>query len=496
MDRARYLLGLLTLALTIAGGVFLFDLLGDRGDAERYRLQLEFKSVRGLKSGADVRFRGVTIGSVRHVRLAEDGKRGVVTLLLEHGYERHCCFHSRFWIVAPRFTGLAGGATGLDTLIRDAYVAFTTPEPSGPQLPNGSLVPGHERPSWDDDEGVLAPLQRGDLQMTLLVAENHALQPGARVMLRGVPVGDVRRIELAEDGSHVRLGLRIDRGFRSTVTDRSRFWIARPRLSGALLSGIDVQDVGALLGTYIAYYTEPGQGLPVADGFACAAAPERPEFKLADVPGKAVAALFDARKAASESRPSEDLRVVRIAYSAVGTNWWSPDDPVQRSGTGVLYEDKTGRLVVLTARSACDAAWCLRDVFGIRPNFRNEEFRVVLADGQVLRAGRGWVAPDELDLALLLVEDAPAGTAASPPALLAFAAAAPAAGAKTLLAREGGTSEQELDPKALPRLDTMRGALVVHERRAIGLLAQTAPRDETPKLVLFASVPELLRPRP
>src|SRR5215831_2830028 len=102
MDRARYLLGLVTLALAIAGAVFLWRLLEDHDSSGRFRLQVEFKSLRGLKAGADVRYRGVTIGSVRQVRLADDGMRAVAELVLDPGQEKHCCVGTRFWIVAPR----------------------------------------------------------------------------------------------------------------------------------------------------------------------------------------------------------------------------------------------------------------------------------------------------------------------------------------------------------------------------------------------------------
>jgi paraquat-inducible protein B len=105
-------------------------------------------------------------------------------------------YGTRFWIVSPRFLGLTQGATGLDTLIRDAYISFTTPDGENPQLPSGSQVIGNERPPSNADVG-LEPFERGDLAMTLLVPENHDLAPGARVLFRGVPTGELRGARLA-----------------------------------------------------------------------------------------------------------------------------------------------------------------------------------------------------------------------------------------------------------------------------------------------------------
>src|SRR6185436_19005354 len=103
--------------------------------------------------------------------------------------------------------GITGGVTGLETLIRDAYVAFVTPEPSGPQLPNGCLSIGQELPAPDDD--VITVPARGDLSMTVLVPESHGLQPGSRVLCRGMRIGDIASLELADNGTLVRVGVRI-----------------------------------------------------------------------------------------------------------------------------------------------------------------------------------------------------------------------------------------------------------------------------------------------
>ena len=143
--------------------------------------------------------------------------------------------------------------------------------------------------------------------MTLVVPENHGLSAGAEVKLRGMPVGDVRRVELAVDGSHVAVDLRISEEFRGTVTDTSRFWIARPRLSGALLSGqFAVEDLSALLSPFVGYHTEGERGTPVPDGYRVAVSDERPEIG-AEVPAAALEVDAD-----SPVRPIIDGDAVRL----------------------------------------------------------------------------------------------------------------------------------------------------------------------------------------
>ena len=178
MDRVRYLIGVATLLLAVAGGLFLFNLLGEVDESRYFGLHVEFRNVEGLLKGADVKYRGVLVGSVRRVALREDGKQGIAHVVLIPGKETLARTNSKFWIVTPRFGGIVAGESGLETLVRDAYVAFFTPDPRGARFANGSSVTGEELPFADESE-MLGPAKRGDLLMTLLIPENHGLRAGS-----------------------------------------------------------------------------------------------------------------------------------------------------------------------------------------------------------------------------------------------------------------------------------------------------------------------------
>ena len=126
MHRIRYLIGSLTLIAALLGAVQIVRILRSLDERPGMPLQLEFRDARGLRAGADVRYRGVTVGTVRSVTIAGDGGKAVASVLLEPAGAAQACVNSSFWIVTPRF-GLTGGATGLDTLVRDSYIAFHTP---------------------------------------------------------------------------------------------------------------------------------------------------------------------------------------------------------------------------------------------------------------------------------------------------------------------------------------------------------------------------------
>ncbi|MCA3008957.1 MAG: MCE family protein [Phycisphaerales bacterium] len=499
MHGLRYLLGLMTLLGAVLGALWLQRTLRNLDDRPGVPLQVEFREARGLRPGAVVRHRGVDVGAVRSVALSPDGDKAVVQVLLDPAAAANACVGSAFWIVTPRFGGLTDGLSGLDTLVRDAYVAFATPSPRGTPLPPGSLVAGRERPPVDVDDESLEPPAHGDLLMTLLAPENHGLRPGSRVVHRGVDVGDVRRIALATDGSHVEVALRIAREHRATVTDKALFWIARPQLSGALLSGFTVQDAASLLSPFVGYHAEPGQGSLAPDGFRVAAAPSRPDVELPPVPAAAVKA---GKPTPAAPAPADGIVVVRVVYSAVERDTFTPDDEIQRAGNGLLYVDRSGRAVVITARSLVDASYTESDGYGA-PEIADEQIKVVLPGGAVLRAGRVWVDADDSDLAALVLDSAPpdlVGTAADRLAFAVDLVAPQAPGVVRLVGPDGAPlapiplGSTTAQPEALGGVfvgdGKARGVVVADDRTAVGDGAASLA-----SVVWLHRVPAELRPQ-
>lgn len=417
MHRVRHAVGLLTLVAAAAVAVWIVRLLRGIDERPGVPLRVEFRDARGLRAGAFVRYRGVTVGTVRAVGVSPDGAKAVAYLHLDPAGAEHARVTSTFWIVTPRFAGLTDGATGLDTLVRDSYIAFLTPPDAGTQLPPGSLIVGRERPPASGDSEGLEEIEHGDLLMTLMVPENHGLRSGSAVVFRGVQTGDVRRVSLAPAGTHVEVDLRIANRYRQTVTDRTQFWVARPTLSGALFSGFTLSDISSLLTPFVGYYGEPGKGLAVQNGYRAAAASTRPSIEPAPVPAEA---LRQATKAAVEK--VDALLIGRVSYSAIERDTWSPDDPIHRQGSGLLFRDASGRLLVATARGLVDGSYTEKDLFGSEPEIDDERIQVQLAGGILLRAGRIWVDPGGADLALLSVEDGPPELLGTPVALLDFEA--------------------------------------------------------------------------
>lgn len=492
MQSLRYLIGSLTLVGAVVGAVWIVRVLRNVDDRPGLPLHVEFRDARGLRAGADVRYRGVTVGTVRSVAVAADGSKAVAQLLLEPQGAAQACVNSSFWIVTPRFVGLAGGATGLDTLVRDAYVTFHTPPSRGSALAAGSLLPGRERPPLAAEPESLEDVEHGDLLMSVLVPENHGLRPGSQVVFRGMQTGDVRSVALAPDGSYVEVRLRIARSHRQTVTDRSQFWVARPYVSGALFSGFTVTDVSALLSPYVSYYGEPGKGVLVQDGHRVAAQAARPNVEVADVPQDALR-----RESAAVVPPTNDVVAVRISYAAIERDTWSADDVIQRQGTGLLVLDGVGRAVVVTARSLVDGAFTERDAWGGDPEIDAEQIQVLLPDGTVLRAGRVWVDGGGADIAALLLEDAPPNLRGTPLARLHFAGPLTTAGSEPSISCAGadGVPMAAIPIGAAGNVAEHLGGLVAVGDLVFGVFGRLRATGSEPAVVSLELLPNDLRPR-
>lgn len=489
MHRLRYFIGLLTLVGAIVAAIWIVRLLRSLDEQPGISLSVEFRNARGLRAGTDVRYRGVTVGTVRSVVISGDGNKAVAQLLLEPNGATHACVNSSFWVVTPRFDGLTGGVTGLDTLVRDSYIAFYTPPGSDSELSPGSLIAGSERPPLNAEPEALDDIEHGDLLMSLLVPENYELKPGSSVIFRGVPTGDVRSVSLAPSGTHVEVQLRIQREHRQTVTDKTKFWVGRPNVSGALLSGFTVTDISALLTPYISYYGAPGEGVLVQDGYRAAAELFRPDFEMSPVPAEAVQQDNTGKPAVPD-----DVVLVRITYAAVERDTFSADDQILRHGSGVLFLDRSGRSVVVSARSLVDASFTEGDAWG-DPEIADEVTKVHRADGTVMRAHRVWTDPTGQDLAVLVLEDVPPDLLGTPNDRLVFEGTVEGV---LLQIRAAGPDGKELPIQAMASdlvlSEANLGGCVTADGKVIGVIGRKVG-DVVSAIVPLEHLPTDLRPQ-
>lgn len=395
--------GLLTLLALLGGGWLLFDQLHSEPGEDRLPVVLLFESADGIHEGTPVKTRGVTVGDVRRVSLAPGGRGAEVLCSLSIAPGEAPRVGSRFWIVRPWFGGIAAGGGGLDTLIKDSYIAYDEGDPAAPALARGSRVPGMRLPP-DSPRALLdLPPAPGDLEFSVRFARSGGLVPAAPVRHRGIPVGLVTAVELLPDGSGVEVRARVDRRHRPLVGAESIFWVDGVDIEAGW-QGVSVEGLEALLGgSALSFHTrEDRPRTPARDGAVFIGQGERPEIEWRP-PAAASAAEASARLAGDDGALAS---LVTVHYACRERDWLSADDRHERTSPGVLHRTPDGLPAVLVLAGGVNGRLWLGDGVGDAEVY-GESIAVSHRDGSVQEAGVAWFGETGTDLALLRLPAAP-----------------------------------------------------------------------------------------
>lgn len=85
--------------------------------------------------------------------------------------------------------------------------------------------------------------------VTLQFSTGAGLEPGkTRIKFKDVDVGQITRVKLADDGTHVLAEAQMAREVTGLLVDDTRFWVVKPRVSGSAVSGLDTLLSGSYVG--------------------------------------------------------------------------------------------------------------------------------------------------------------------------------------------------------------------------------------------------------
>jgi paraquat-inducible protein B len=177
------------------------------------QVEIAFADGSGLEPGDKVRYRGIDVGEVVAVVLDEDMQHVTVAADLTEEAAALAREGTRFWVERPDIR--VGQVRGLETLVGGRYVGVLP----GP----GSGARAYTFEGLSEPPASIEELSDG-LELVLESAQRFGLQRGSPVSYRGVEVGHIISVGLANDSSNVIARTYVRPEYRSLIRDNTRFW--------------------------------------------------------------------------------------------------------------------------------------------------------------------------------------------------------------------------------------------------------------------------------
>ncbi len=225
-----------------------FTLYRDYGDAEYgIPMTLQLASGEGIVEGATkVMYRGLEAGVVTKITINEDADRSVTAhILLDPRTKIILRAGTRFWVVRPEVS--FSGIRNIDTIIKGSYITF---EPGDGPFQDHFVVQAVPPPHQ---------VQRPGTRFLLVSDGSTSVSPGSPVYYRKIKVGEVGRVDLADDARGIHIGIFIYKPYVHLLSKESVFWNTGGIRLQAGLDGIraDVGTVESIVVGGIAFATPP-----------------------------------------------------------------------------------------------------------------------------------------------------------------------------------------------------------------------------------------------
>jgi paraquat-inducible protein B len=193
----------------LAAGGLIFQNVREMGPL----ISLQFNDGNGLQANQTIlKYKGVRVGEVRSVRLADDLTHVEVEVRLTASAKNLARAGSQFWIVRPEVG--AGGLHGLETIVSGPYIQV---QPGG--------GPEQKKFTGLEEQPILTKTKNG-LEIILLTPQINTLSVGSPVYYRGIEVGTVEYFELGTNSTDVKIHALIKTAFAPLVRKDTKFWNA------------------------------------------------------------------------------------------------------------------------------------------------------------------------------------------------------------------------------------------------------------------------------
>jgi hypothetical protein len=234
-------------------------------------LTVRFEQGHGLRAGDALRTRGIQVGVVERITLAEGGDGVVVRARLDPSAAHLARAGTRLWVARPQLGPT--GVSDLDTLVGPRYLALA---PGDPGEPETHAFRGLERPPLGAD-------LVGGLEVVLEAESRLGLAEGAPLSYRGLTVGQIAQLGLSADRSRIELRALIAPAYADLVRENTRFWVNGGfSLEAGLIDGLElrVQSLESLLAGGVSLATPETLTPPANHGARFELLAEMPEGAL------------------------------------------------------------------------------------------------------------------------------------------------------------------------------------------------------------------------
>src|SRR5476649_3053062 len=233
------------IALLIAGWL-VYSTVQERGST----VTIDFVSADGIVAGrTPVRYQGVEVGTVQHIKLSDDLKSIQVEVSIKSDMRDALRKGTQFWLVTPKAS--LAGISGLDALVGGNYIGMMP----GPGEEKDHFVALDTQPKFR--------LNTGELMIHLHAKDLGSLSTGSLVYYRKMPMGKVYDYDIESGNNGVTIDLLIEKRFANLVKDNTRFWNVSGFKGDFSLSGAKVQmeSLAALVNGAISM-DSPNDGKP------------------------------------------------------------------------------------------------------------------------------------------------------------------------------------------------------------------------------------------
>ncbi len=212
--------------LTAACAIIAIGLVVTSFRAQGVVIKIRFEDGHGLKAGDTLHYRGIDVGNVIQVAIADDREGVDVSVQLGPGNEGLAVEGSEFWIQRARLR--LGQVSGLDTVLGAKYL---------------SVLPGDDSGIFKREfVGLETPLgitEKNATEIRIQFPAGEGLEVGDSVRHRGIAVGEVTYVDLNESADAVLVDVRLVGAAKSFAKVGTQFWIERPRLDVTEIRGLE-----------------------------------------------------------------------------------------------------------------------------------------------------------------------------------------------------------------------------------------------------------------